>query len=249
MAEKAAGRRHQDDLAAAALLEHLPAGRARHQPGLRDVGVDDFEKIRRRLIDDLAHLVDARGDDEDVEPAEALRPPLSRSPRSWLPSSGASSTASTLPPSFLHSPRPSPVRRRCRRRSRHWRRPPQALSAASAPNAPDAPVTIAVLPLTSNSESGFLRKSSDIDAPLRHARPCAGHPAFRASQGWMAGPARHAAAASLRRRRDGDRIEHISLPRLTISRFSFGPMKQESFSFSTVSLPPTITVNSPASTK
>src|SRR5690348_13901023 len=39
-----------------------------------------------------------------------------------------------------------------------------------------------------------------------------------------------------------------SLPRLTISRSSFGPMKQESFALSTVSLPPTITLSSPAST-
>ena len=34
---------------------------------------------------------------------------------------------------------------------------PASTLAASAPNAPDAPVTIAVLPRTSNSESGFLR--------------------------------------------------------------------------------------------
>ena len=31
-----------------------------------------------------------------------------------------------------------------------------------APKAPDAPVTMAVLPLTSNRESGFFKKSSDI---------------------------------------------------------------------------------------
>jgi hypothetical protein len=31
-----------------------------------------------------------------------------------------------------------------------------------APNAPVAPVTIAVLPLTSNRESGFYKKSSDM---------------------------------------------------------------------------------------
>src|ERR1700761_4198715 len=38
---------------------------------------------------------------------------------------------------------------------------PARTLAASAPNAPDAPVTIAVLPRTSNNDSGFFRKSSD----------------------------------------------------------------------------------------
>src|SRR5215469_3677175 len=40
---------------------------------------------------------------------------------------------------------------------------PASTCAASAPNAPVAPVTIAVLPLTSNSDNGFFRKSSGID--------------------------------------------------------------------------------------
>src|SRR5207237_8569294 len=39
---------------------------------------------------------------------------------------------------------------------------PASTLAASAPNAPEAPVTTAVLPRTSNSESGFFRKSSDM---------------------------------------------------------------------------------------
>src|SRR5580693_5722340 len=43
---------------------------------------------------------------------------------------------------------------------------PESTCAASAPNAPVAPVTIAVLPLTSNSESGFFRKSSDMTFTL-----------------------------------------------------------------------------------
>src|SRR5262249_27670228 len=38
--------------------------------------------------------------------------------------------------------------------------------AAIAPNAPVAPVMIAVLPRTSNRESGFLRKSSDMGVTL-----------------------------------------------------------------------------------
>jgi hypothetical protein len=39
---------------------------------------------------------------------------------------------------------------------------PASTFEASAPNAPVAPVTIAVLPLTLNSESGSFRKSSDM---------------------------------------------------------------------------------------
>ena len=39
---------------------------------------------------------------------------------------------------------------------------PASTFAASAPNAPDAPVTIAVLPRTSNRERGFFRKASDM---------------------------------------------------------------------------------------
>ena len=44
-------------------------------------------------------------------------------------------------------------------------------------------------------------------------------------------------------------MEQTSLPRLMISRVSFGSITQESFAFSTVSLPLTITVSSPRSTK
>ena len=44
-------------------------------------------------------------------------------------------------------------------------------------------------------------------------------------------------------------IEHTSFPRLMISRVSFGSITQESFAFNTVSLPLTMTVNSPRSTK
>src|SRR5882724_13017748 len=39
---------------------------------------------------------------------------------------------------------------------------PASTLAASAPNAPEAPVTIAILPRTSNNDSGFFRKSSDM---------------------------------------------------------------------------------------
>src|SRR5262249_54474394 len=40
-----------------------------------------------------------------------------------------------------------------------------------------------------------------------------------------------------------------SLPRLTISRLSFGPLKQASLALSTDYLPPAVSVSSPASTK
>src|SRR5258708_21332719 len=39
---------------------------------------------------------------------------------------------------------------------------PASTLAASEPNAPDAPVTMAVLPLMSNREAGFFKKSSDM---------------------------------------------------------------------------------------
>ena len=76
MAEQAAGRGHQHDLAAVApaldiLGQHLPGGGARHQPGLRDVGIHHVEEAGRRHVGDLGHIVLAGGDDEDVDPAEA----------------------------------------------------------------------------------------------------------------------------------------------------------------------------------
>src|SRR6266566_6372259 len=67
---------------------------------------------------------------------------------------------STLAPSFLHSAAtlfsasapPAAMTR--------LQPAPANTCAASAPNAPVAPVTIAVLPRTSNNDSGFFRKSS-----------------------------------------------------------------------------------------
>ncbi len=47
---------------------------------------------------------------------------------------------------------------------------PAKVFAASAPKAPLAPVMMAVLPLTSNSDSGFFRNSSDIVVLLGHFR-------------------------------------------------------------------------------
>src|SRR5262245_44815116 len=48
---------------------------------------------------------------------------------------------------------------------------PASTLAASAPNAPVAPVTIAVLPRTSNSESGFFKKSSDMAFSWNRSEP------------------------------------------------------------------------------
>ena len=64
LAELAARRGHQHDLAALPLFQHLPAGGARHQPGLGDVGIHHVEEIGRRLVDDFCDLVLARGDQE-----------------------------------------------------------------------------------------------------------------------------------------------------------------------------------------
>ena len=72
MSEKATGRRHEHDLAAVALGQHLLGAGARHQPGLGDVGIHHVEEARRRHVDDLGDIVLARGDDEDVDAAEAL---------------------------------------------------------------------------------------------------------------------------------------------------------------------------------
>ena len=72
MAEQAARRRHEDDLAALALLEHrLPAARA-IEPTLRDVRIHDVEKALGRHVDDLGDVVLAGSDDKDVDAAEPL---------------------------------------------------------------------------------------------------------------------------------------------------------------------------------
>src|SRR5690242_14639800 len=70
---------------------------------------------------------------------------------------------STLAPSFSHSAATflsasAPPAARTRLQPA-----PARTCAASAPKAPVAPVTIAVLPLTSNSDNGFFRTSSGID--------------------------------------------------------------------------------------
>src|SRR5882757_1730174 len=72
MTKQTAGRRHQDDLAAFTLLQHLPAGGARHQPRLRDVGIHHVEEVLGLLIDDLRHLVLAGRDDKNIEASEPV---------------------------------------------------------------------------------------------------------------------------------------------------------------------------------
>src|SRR5262245_11714929 len=125
---------------------------------------------------------------------------------------------------------------------------PARVFAASAPKAPDAPATIAVLPLISNNDSGFLRNDSDI---ISSRYFCQGRGCPRPS----------GQDHQLKPRDDGPKgrhfggfatattIEQTSLPRLMISRVSFGSITQESFALSTVSLPLTMMVNSPRRTK
>ena len=72
MAEQAARRGHQHDLAAITLRQHLPPNRARDQPALRDICVHHVEEALWRHVDDLGDVVLTRGDDEDVHPAETF---------------------------------------------------------------------------------------------------------------------------------------------------------------------------------
>src|SRR5215472_5939824 len=75
-----------------------------------------------------------------------LPPSASHSAATFLSSSALLAASTTLPPA------------------------PASTLAASAPKAPDAPVTIAVLPLMSNSAVGFFRKSSDMGFPCFSVR-------------------------------------------------------------------------------
>ena len=162
MAEQPARRRHQDDFAALPLLEHLPAGRARHQPGLRDVGIHHVEEVLRLLstIFDTLFWPDAT--------TRMSTRPNFLTAASTIASQLASELGRIGDGLDLGAERLAfggdllELVRACRPRSRHWRRRRRAPLPASAPNAPDAPVTIAVLPRMSNRESGFFRKSSDM---------------------------------------------------------------------------------------
>ena len=53
------------------VLQKLRGG-ARHEPGLRDVGVHHIEKVFRLLVDDFSDLVLARGDHQDVHAPKAV---------------------------------------------------------------------------------------------------------------------------------------------------------------------------------
>ena len=84
--------------------------------------------------------------------------------------------------------------------------------AAIAPNAPVAPVTIALLPRTSNSDSRIFQEifgHDDSDLPVTDARG----QASRAHDLTL-----HFTGAT------ATAMVQTSLPRLTISRLSFGPM-------------------------
>ena len=165
MAEQAARRRRQDDLAAAALLEHLPAAARAISQDWVTLASMDVEEILRLLIDDLRHLVLAgraprgcrrranrlhRGLDDRLAIGLGARP-LGDAPFRLCRRA------------FRTRPRPSSARFRVvggehdvgagrgQRSSRRWHRTHRW-----------APLTIAVLPLTLNRESGSFRKSSDI---------------------------------------------------------------------------------------
>ena len=134
---------------------------------------------------------------------------------------------------------------------------PASTFAASEPNAPVAPVITAVLPRTSNSASGFLRNSSDMGCSF-FSLPVFGE--GRVGSFFRAGIVAKQAPPCPPRRRGG-KVRYFggaeiatsmvttSFVRLITSRTSFGPMKQLSFGLSTVSLPPAMTVSSPARMK
>ena len=75
---------------------------------------------------------------------------------------GRLATISTLPPSVSHSAATFFSASALLAQITTLAPAPASTLAAIAPNAPVAPVTIAVLPLTLNSDSGSFRKSSDM---------------------------------------------------------------------------------------
>ncbi len=149
---------------------------------------------------------------------------------------GRSAITAALPPSFSHSAATFFSSSCLLAASTTLAPAPARIFADSAPKAPDAPVIMAVLPLMSNRPSGFFRNSSDmVPSPFFYV-PL---PVWRGE-----GDAHYFGGIAT-----ATTIEQTSLPRLMISRVSFGSMTQLSFAFSTVSLPSTITVNSPDRTK
>src|SRR5215470_1572248 len=88
---------------------------------------------------------------------------------------GRSAMTSVLLPSCSHSAATFPSSSVLLAASTTLAPAPANVFAAKAPKAPDAPVMMAVLPLISNNDSGFVRKSSDTERSLRefslrHAR-------------------------------------------------------------------------------
>src|SRR4051794_462694 len=115
-------------------------------------------------------------------------------------------TASILAPSAPHSSATAFSASAPPAASTRLQPAPASTLAASAPNAPEAPVTIAVLPRTSNRERGFFKNSSDM-ADSQLARTFHRHPearAKRASKGDGPGRSSFEALASLGRLRMTD---------------------------------------------
>src|SRR5215475_2702531 len=103
---------------------------------------------------------------------------------------GRSATTSVLLPSFSHSPATFLSSSVLLAASTTFAPAPASVFAANAPKAPEAPVTIAVLPLMSNSASGLFRNASDMVSSrnfLVHQQACPGDDGpkkIRRSLGW-----------------------------------------------------------------
>src|SRR5262249_40651542 len=80
---------------------------------------------------------------------------------------GRSAMTAVLPPSVSHSAATFFNSSALLAASTTLAPAPASVFAAKAPKAPDAPVMMAVLPLMSNSDSGFFRNSSDIGRSSR----------------------------------------------------------------------------------
>ena len=141
-----------------ALLEHLLAGRARHQPGLGDVGVHHVEEILRLLVDDLRHFVQAGGDHQDVEPAELVDRGLDDLVAVFFRARPQRDHRRSCRRAPRIRPRPSSARPPCSPPAPHWRRRRPGSWPPARRRRPIAPVTMAVLPLTSNSDERIFQE-------------------------------------------------------------------------------------------
>src|SRR5262249_48920625 len=142
---------------------------------------------------------------------------------------GRLATISTLPPRAVHASATFFSSAALPAESTTLAPAPASTLAASAPNAPDAPVTIAVLLRTSNSDSGFFRKSSELAWDMMwltvkaadDGRACPGHLAWTGAVALLSGMPGTKAGHDASKNHFGagagamaTRIEHTPLPRL-----------------------------------